>query len=190
MGENNCEKILTLLINGTGLISFIALLVFMILKANGALEITLTSLVALGALSFFTLSSIHHFVDNDAIDILSSGSLYLALCLIATNYTFLGDLSLKSLIAFGLIVFISLIGIIFYALDKYYFNVANIILLMLILILMFFLMPLNYFLITLGLGIASLVFYFINYSYMHSLSHLFILFGLLFNYAIIYFNII
>ena len=189
MGENNCEKILSLLINGTGLVSFIALLVFMILKANSALEITLTSLVALSSLSFFTLSSIHHFVDNDAIDILSFGSLFLSLSMIAANYTFLGDLSLKSLIAFGIIVFISLIGIIFYALDKYEFKIANIILLMLVLLLLFFLIPIKFFIVILGLGIASLVFYFLNFPYMHSLSHLFILFGLLINYAAIYFSI-
>lgn len=190
MDENNYEKILTLLINGVGLISFIALLVFIILKANSALAITLTSVLAFGAISFFTLSSIAHFIDNDAIDILSSSSIYLTLIMITTNYTFLNAVSLKELIAFGISVFLCLIGIIFYSLDKDEFKIANIIIIMLTVLLLVFLIPIKYFAVFLLLSLASLVFYLIKKPYMHSISHLFMLLGLLFSYSYIYLNIL
>ena len=190
MEENNYEKILTLLINGLGLISFIALLVFIILKANSALSITLTSILAFAAISFFTLSSIFHFIDNDAINDLSMSSLYLSLMFITTNLTFLTDLSLKHLVVFGISSFLCLIGIIFYTLNKDDFKVANIIILMMMVLLLVFLMPIKYFAIFLILSIAGLVFYFINNSYMHSISHLFILFILLFSYSYIYLKVL
>lgn len=186
MYENKCEKIFTLIVNGIGVLSAVALLVFMILKSTSALEISLISVLSFALIGYFSLSSLFHFLENDVIEIIAWGFLYLSLVLIITNFTFIDSISIKHLVAFGLSSFLGTLGIVFNALDKEEFRVANLILLVMISLLFVLFLPFKYFIIVSLTSIASLVCYLINISYMHSLSHLFNIMSLLGNFYLIY----
>ena len=186
MDENRCEKVFTLIVNGIGVLGAVALLVFMILKSTSALEISLMSVLCFSLIGYFALSSLFHFIENDVIEIIAWGFLYLSLALIIANFTFIDSISIKHLIVFGLSSLLGVLGTVFNALDKYEFKIANIILLMMMSLLLIVFLPFKYFLVIELLNIASIVLYFINVSYMHSLSHLFNILSLLSSFFLIY----
>ena len=186
MYENKCEKIFSLIVNGIGVLGTVALLVFMILKSTSPLEISLISVLSFALIGYFSLSSLFHFLENDVIEIIAWGFLYLSLVLLITNFTFIDSLNIKHLVAFGLSSLLGTLGIVFNALDKEDFKIANIILLVMISLLLVVFLPLKYFLVITVTSIASLVFYLINVSYMHSLSHLFNVISLLGSFYLIY----
>ena len=186
MDENRCEKIFTLIVNGVGVLGTVALLVFMILKSTSPLEISLISVLSFSLIGYFALSSLYHFLENDVIEIIAWGFLYLSLILLISNFTFINSISVKHLIIFGISTLLGILGVVFNALDKEDFKIANIILLFMITLLLIVFIPLKYFLVIALTSIASIIFYFINISYMHSLSHLFNLLCLLSSYFLIF----
>ena len=113
MEENNFEKVFTLLVSGVGVLGVIAMLVLMILKSTNPLEISLVSLLSLSLVGYLSLSTLYHFVENDVIEKIAWGFLYLSVLLLISNYTFLKPLSLKSVIPFGVCTFLGIIGIVF-----------------------------------------------------------------------------
>ena len=190
MEENNFEKVFFFFLSGVGVLGVIAMLVLMILKSTNPLEISLVSVLSLSLVGYLSLSTLYHFVENDVIEKIAWGFLYLSVLLLISNYTFLKPLSLKGVIPFGVCTFLGIIGIVFNALNKDDFKVANIILLFVISLALFLFLPLNYFLGFIALNIISLVLYFISVPYMHSMSHLFNMISLLGSYALIYFYLI
>ena len=190
MEENNFEKVFTLLVNGVGVLGVIAILVLMILKSTSPLEISLLSVLSVSIAGYLSLSCVYHFVENDVIEKIAWGFLYLSIILIISNFVFLKPITLKSIIPFGVSAFLGVVGIVFNALNKDEFKVANIILLFIISLSLFLFLPLKFFLGFMALNTISLVLYFISVPYMHSMSHLFNMLSLLGCYTYIYFYLI